>query len=257
LNSGAEVINKLIRSFGYEMRKAGHALSYLMKQPRTATSGWTLEFIGTQGIGKTTLNNAVASKLRNHWFIRSDLGQIGRLATASVELENLHRQLFFDKVQHLAGIQPDTWRCITVARQMSKVIAESLTILGNHFPRGFLLDESLFKNFPREVLELSDDDARPLWKKRGFVYLRARDPQSVVERYQGRVAERARQGLIQTAPEDAEVYARANADNVLFDAIVEKAHAFGCPALVVYAEDDHDENIRKILKFEHDLRTST
>ena len=252
LKNVAAVLNKVLNAV--EVRPRRRTIPSLISQPRLATAGKIIEFIGTQGIGKSTLNNDLHKSLKDNWFFRADLGQVGPAETSLGEIERLHRDIYFHRINHLQEEDADPWKSITAARQMSKVISESLTIQTNEFPRGFILDESLFKNFPREVLALASEHPEPLWVNRAFVYLRARDPNSVVARYQNRVEERSNRGLPQRRPSDAEVRMRVAHDNDLFDRILEKAEAFDCPAIVVYAEDDHKENINRILQFEKQLR---
>jgi hypothetical protein len=256
LNGKTEIINKLLGLVRLELRQRGRTISDLMSQPRTRSAGWIVEYIGTQGIGKTTLNNALYRPLRANWFFRSDLGQTGPLETSSAALEHLHNEIYFQKISRLKDEKANTWKSITVTRQMSRVIGESLTILTNDFPRGFVLDESLFKNFPREVLSLCGDRPGPLWAKRAFIHLRTRNPEFVISRYQSRAEERARRGLMLIPPRDEEVRERIEEDNELFDAITERAAQFGCPVILIYAEDDQRENIRKILDFEKAIRAS-
>lgn len=160
----------------FELRPRGKTIQSLMSYPRLETAGKIVEFIGTQGIGKSTLNNDLHKSLKDNWFFRADLGQIGPSDTAAGEIERLHRDIYFHRIRHLQEEQADPWKSITTSRQMSKVVSESLTIQTNDFPRGFILDESLFKNFQREVLELAAERPDPLWVNRAFVYLRARDP---------------------------------------------------------------------------------
>ncbi|WP_300064304.1 hypothetical protein [uncultured Roseobacter sp.] len=226
-----------------------------MSKPRQSTAGWIVEYIGTQGVGKTTLNNALYKSLRSDWFFRSDLGQTGPITAAPGMIERLHRDIYFQKIEYLRSKQVDPWESITVTRQMSRVMSESLTILTNDFPRGFIMDESLFKNFPREVLKLASDTPDPLWRNRAFIHLCTRDPDLVISRYQSRVAKRARRGLMQVPPADEDVRTRVEEDKALFDKITERAKAFGCPVIVLYAEDDTQVNIRKILDFEKTIRT--
>lgn len=216
-----------------------------------------MEFIGTQGIGKTTLNNALQKPLSAHWFFRSDLGQVGPVASADAEVEKLHRDIYFQKIKQLRKRQAAPWNSLTVSRQMSRVVGESLTIMSHDFPRGFLLDEGLFKNCPGEVLKLAGDSAHPLWHQRAFIHLRAREAEVVVARYQARVEERARRGAIQIPPTEAEIRARFDKENVLFDRIVETAGRFGCPVIEIFAEDDTQDNIRKVLAFEQDIRATS
>lgn len=247
-------LNRFLKLAGLELRPAARSIKRLQSAPARATAGWVVEFIGTQGIGKSTLNNAVHKSLQDNWFFRADLGTVGPAQTRSPEIEALHRALYFQKIHHLEETQPDPWKSITVARQMSRVISESLTMLSHSFARGFFLDEGLFKNFTREVLELDADTAAPLWQNRAFVYLRARDPASVIARYRGRVQDRQRTGGLQRAPTDEELNARIKQDDLLYDQVTDMAARFGCPVLVVCAEDDHAENVRKILEFEQMLR---
>ena len=257
MNGKTVLINKLLGLAGFELQRRGHSIADLMARPRSSTAGWIVEFIGTQGVGKTTLNNALYKPFRENWFFRSDLGQTGPSPSTRGELEEIHRKIYFKKIRRLQKTGANTWKSITIPRQMSRVISESLTILTNDFPRGFVLDESLFKNFPREVLKLTGDVPGPLWQKRSFIYLRTRDPEFVVSRYQSRVEERSQRGMPQIPPSDDEVRARVEKDNVLFDALIAKARAFECPVIVIHAEDDDAENIRKILKFEETLRNGT
>ncbi|WP_299681746.1 hypothetical protein [uncultured Roseobacter sp.] len=254
MNGKTAVINKLLGLAGLELRQRGRTISDLMAQPRRASAGWVIEYIGTQGVGKTTLNNAVQKCLRTDWFFRSDLGQNGPFAQPSAALEDLHREIYFQKIKRFQKENHNAWKSITVTRQMSRVISESLTILTHDFPRGFILDESLFKNFPREVLKLCGDTPEPLWTKRAFIHLRTRDPDFVVSRYQSRVEERTRRGMPQIPPTEAEVRTRVQEDNVFFDTITEKAQAFGCPVIVIYAEDTQQDNIRKIIDLEKTIR---
>ena len=254
LKSMTAVLNKFLNLANLELRPSRQTLSTLMSYPKRATAGQIIEFIGTQGIGKSTLNNDLHKPLKDNWFFRANLGEVGPATVSSVEIEQLHRDIYFSKILHLEKAQPDPWKSITTSRQMSKVISESLTILTNTFPRGFILDESLFKNFPREVLDVASEKATPLWANRAFIYLRARDPDFVVSRYQGRVAERGRRGLSQLPPTDAEVRERVMQDNDLFDRIFEEARVFDCPAIIIYAEDAHQGNVEKILNFDKVLR---
>lgn len=247
-------VNSALGRLGLELRRRPKSAVDPATLQRTQTAGWIVEFIGTQGIGKSTLNNHVHKTLRQNWLFRDDITKIGPGPVPAPDIERLHRDLYFKRIQTLQDNLPDAWSSITVARQMARVISESLTLMTNEYPQGFFLDESLFKNFPQEVLELAADRPTPLWNNRAVIYLRARDPSCVVERYQGRAAERSKQGLLLRPPSDAEITARVERDNKLFDQIIEKAQIFDCPSLVIYAEDSHESNVQKILDFENNMR---
>ena len=255
MKKATAVINKILNLANFELRRRGKTVQSLRSYPRLGSAGKIVEIIGTQGIGKTTLNNDLHKSLRNNWFFRSDLGQIGPSEVASLDIEGLHRDIYLHRIRHLQEKQVDPWKIITNSRAMGVVVSESLTIQTNEFPRGFILDEGLFKNLSREVLALASEHPEPLWVNRAFVYLRARDPEFLVSRHQGRVAARRERGLPLRPPSDAEVRSRITHDNDLFDQIVEKAEAFDCPVVVINPDGNYHEIINKVLQFERQLRT--
>jgi hypothetical protein len=249
------VIKKLLDGIGLELRQRRSSLSKLQSYPLISTSGTTIEFIGTQGIGKTTLYNALPAPIKKRWFFRGDLLELGPNSVSSGHVEQLHRDIYFRKIHRVNTSQLDPWQSITVARQMATVIYESLMISSHYFPRGFLLEEGLFKNFPEEVLELSDDEAAPLWGNRAFVYLCARDLDVAVARFQRRTANRRNCDTFQHHLSNSEVRSRIEADNLLYDRIIEKAQAFACQSIILFAEDNFQSSVNNVLEFERSLNS--
>lgn len=249
----ASTLNILLKLANLELRPRGPQIGSLMRHSRLPTAGKIVELIGTQGIGKSTLNNDLYKFLHESWFFRSDLRHAGPTDIRSQEIEQLHREIYFRKIKHLKKKQADPWNCFTGSQQMAKVISENLTIMTHDFPRGFFLDEGLFKNFPREILKLGPERAAPLWQNRALIHLRARDPECALTRYQGRAQERSNRGLLQRLPPDAELRERIMRDTVRFDQIMEMARALGCPMIILHAEDGHWDNIGKILDFERGI----
>jgi hypothetical protein len=181
-------INKLLDRFNLKLSRRQAPLSELQSYPLISTSGTTIEFIGTKGIGKTTLYNALPASTKIRWFSRNVLAGLGPNAVSSGHIEQLHRDIYFRKLHRVSTSQLDAWQSITVARQMANVIYDSLMISSHFFPRGFLLEEGLFKNFPEEVLELNDGEAAPLWENRAFIYLCAKDTDAAIARFNGRAS---------------------------------------------------------------------
>lgn len=229
-------------------------MASLLSQTPTATAGWILEIIGTEGIGKTTLNNALAGQLRKTWFLRHSLEQFGPAADGDPELEALHRDIYLHMVEKVIREEMDPWKTITLLRQKGRVISESLMIQTHPFPRGFVLDEGLCKGFPREVLDLASDSPDPLWHKRAFVYLKAENAEVAVRRYQGRVQERDERGLPLSAPSDDHVRERIAEQTSLYDRIIDIAGAFGCPTLTINAEAPLEACKAQFLEFERGIR---
>lgn len=247
------VIKKMLRQFGFELRPRARTIQEIGEYPRLDTAGWIVEIIGTQAVGKSTLNNAIYKHLRARWFFREDLEYTGQLIPGTDNIEALHRDIFFKKVGRVAQSDADAWRSVRIAGQCSVVIEQSMTISVNTFPRGFILNEGLFKGFPEEILELSDSDFNLLMKNRAFIYMRAKDPNVALARYRGRVAKRRSRGLYLEPQTDDEVRRRIRQDNVMFDLIFEKAKAVGRPAIMVHAEDDLGSAVERVLEFEKSL----
>lgn len=254
MNGTTATLNKMLAPTGLELIRRGKSLSKLQGGSPRASAGRVLEIIGAQGVGKTTLVNVLQKSLRADWFFRSDLGQTGPLNSVAGPVEMLHSRIYFQRMQQLREKEANIWDITTLTRQMSRVIRESLTLLTNDFPSGFVLDEGLFKNFAQEVLELASESPDPLWNGRAFVHLRARNPEVVVARYQKRIDNRARRGLFQIPPTKAEIRKRIERENTLYDQICETALAFDVPVLILDAEGDQAQNIAKVLSFETSLR---
>lgn len=248
------VVNRVLEPAGIEVRARPPSMRDLALRRPTGSAGWIMEFLGTQGIGKTTLVNALHQRLKGQWFFRSDLVQTGPPETRFEETERLYRDIYLSVIDDIQKRPPDPWRAISQLRQLGQVIGESLTIQTHDLPRGFILDEGVFKNFPRQVLDLASATPAPLWDRRAFVYLRFRDDETAVTRYQARAEERDSAGLPQRRKSDAEVRAAVEENRQLFDRIVETADRFGCPVLTIFCEDPFERNLARVMEFEAGLR---
>lgn len=249
-----QIVFGITRKVGLEVRRRPRILSELEKLPPSPTRGLQVEIIGSEGVGKSTLAAGLFPHLRRDWLFRSDLLSLGPGGRHDDEIARLHRDLYMRLVDRLRQDQSDPWRTITLLRQKGEVLAESLTIATHDFPRGFFHEEGLVKGLPEEILALPDEVARPLWEKRVFVYLRTEDPDLIVSRYQGRAAARRSRGLPIELQSDAEIRERAETFIAVFDRVLDRARAFGCPALVLSPEDRTELNVGRVLAFERTLR---
>lgn len=251
MNKAAAFLNRILTPTGFEIRARARTLSEQQSLPRLDTAGHIIEFVGTQGIGKSTLCNAVQKRLCDRWFFRSDLNQTGPAPGPAIEIEDIHAKLYFQRICQLKNGEDDAWQNITRSQQAARVIGENLTLMTNAFPRGFILDEGLFKNFPQEVLKATQNTSfDAFWQNRALIHLRAHDAASVIERYTARAAERQQRGLLQRTPDEKTLRARIEAENTLFDEMMETARNRGCATLLLLAEDTHENNIARIVEFE-------
>lgn len=229
----------------------------LTEYPNLPSSGLILELMGAQAVGKTTLSNRAYAVLKRDWFFRSHLQKPAdaESARAAPEVEALLMEIYFGKLRQVGESDMDARRKLTIARQMSRVAEESLTLATHVYPRGFFLDEGLFKNFAREIVQLGAERTAPLWKSRAFVHVRARTPALVAARYQERAARRRERGGFQHEQSEAELCALIEREDAILERICETARSCGRPCAVVYVEDGLENNIRSILDFERSLKS--
>ncbi|SDN89331.1 hypothetical protein SAMN05216196_102460 [Lutimaribacter pacificus] len=249
-----EILRKCADFAGLEIRRKPVSDARLDDRPRTGTAGLIVEFIGAQGIGKTTIYNSVHGHIRDHWFFRPHLQNKVPPKDSLSPVSQLHRNLYFQKIRRIETSGANPWRSIARAQQMARVASESLFISSHDFPRGFVLEEGLFKNFPEEILESDAEASHPLWSGRIFVYLRARDPGVVVSRWQQRASARGKILEYQHSIRDSDVRRRVETETTLYDRMIERARDMGRPVLRLEAEDKVDENVRRVLDFERQWR---
>jgi len=240
---------RLARNLGVEVRRTPNPAA-VRNAPIQETAGAILEYIGTKGVGKTTLYTHSLARLGHRWFSRHHIEALGSDIAASPEILSSHRAMLFSRLKALDEEALDAWRSVVMVQQASAVLRESLRLSVARFPRGFALEEGLMKNFTREVLELDPEASEPLWRNRFFIYVRAREIATVVERYQRRIRERRQQGFYQDFESDSDIVERVTRDNEVNDRLVNEAEERGRPVLVVHAEDDFEHSVQRVLAFE-------
>ena len=219
------------------------------------TSGKILEFIGTTGIGKTTLFNKTMSKLRSRWLFAYHLGFFKRKTLRSETDEILMRVLKnrTEKIYSSTSFCP--WHSLLDLKLSVRVMHETMTVAQSEFPKGFAFDEGLFRHFPAEIVQLGDEIPVELWKNRAFVYLQAQTPETALSRLKSRKRTTA-QIESQRVISDDQILLRITNDQEMFRSIVDRALSFGCPVIVIDAENPHEDSIKKVLDFESSLSQS-
>lgn len=247
-----EILKKFADLAGLEVRRKPLGRNDWGSLPKARTAGLIIEFVGPQGIGKTTLHSTVFERVREHWFSRRALQGRFPLSKASAHIAALHNDVLFRRMDRLENSNLTAWRRIQRAEQMARVAKESLLLSGSDFPRGFMFEEGLFKNFPQEILDIEAQAAKELWSNRIFIFLRARDPGVVVSRWLARSAERGHV-LEYRHSVNEEVRNRVENESVLYDRLMRRAKSLGRPVLTLDAEDSVQHNARMILDFEREI----
>ncbi|SDX92444.1 hypothetical protein SAMN05444336_11328 [Albimonas donghaensis] len=214
-----------------------------------------MELIGAQGVGKSTLAGRVHRSLKHQWFFHSQLKALAIVEPVNPkpEMERLIMEIFYNKLQLLEGSMLSARRKLTLCRQMTQIIDESLMLSANVYPRGFLLDEGLFKHFAREILHLGVERTAPLWERRAFVHVRARTPELVAARFQERAAKRRRRGIFQHLASDEELRAQTALEDGFYEEICAQARSLGRPCITIHVDDGIESNARSILQFQRML----
>lgn len=230
------------------LKKTGY--SFYSKE----TSGKILEFIGTSGIGKTTLLNHTVARLKNRWLFGYCIDYLNRKDPPS-EVDEVLMKILIRRMENIKNSDSFCpWHSLLDIRLSVNVMHEAMFIAQNVFPKGFVFADGLFRHFSAEILQVGDELPGQLWKNRAFVYLRARTPETAMTRFKSREMRAAQIGHgPQRGTAQDRVLSRVIQEQEMFQTIVEKALSFGCPVLVVDAEDSLQDSIKKVLEFESSL----
>lgn len=246
-----KVVKTLAHKLGFELRRLPNPTKVRSTCP-TRTKGLILEFIGTMGIGKSYLYHLTLGTSRG-WFFQQHLRGFTQESNRWCTILDVHEKLLMASIENIRTSSADIWQKATYIHDICQIINESLLLSTLEFPRGFALAEGLFKHCAKELLELDIEETAPLWQKRVFIYLRAKDPVTVVSRYKQRVEWLRSLGTYQHPETDEQILKRVEADNEINDRLMEVAVELKRPVLVVFAEDEIEKSIKRIADFERHL----
>ncbi|MFO7976695.1 MAG: hypothetical protein R6V12_18930 [Candidatus Hydrogenedentota bacterium] len=246
-----EIVKAVAYKLGFEIGRLPNPEKVRSARP-TRTKGMILEFIGTMGVGKSHLYHLTLGISRG-WFFQQHLRGITQESNRWCSILDVHEKLLTARIERIRASSADIWQQATYMHDISQVIKESLLLSTLEFPRGFALAEGLFKHCARELLELDIEETAPLWQERAFIYVRAKDPITAMQRYKQRVDWLRSLGIYQHPEADEQILKRIEADNEINDRLIDVAVELKRPVLVVFAEDDIEESVKRIADFERHL----
>jgi len=230
----------------YILKKTGY--SFYSKE----TAGKTLEFIGTSGVGKTTLFRASVASLKSRWFLSHHTDRLKRKAPPG-EIDEILMRILKVRIESILDSESFcSWHSFIDLQLSVRVMRETMLVFHDPQSTGFAFDEGLFRHFPAEILQQGDEFPAQLWKNRAFVYLRARMPETALARLKSRKKMLAQQGPDRVRTDDL-LLSRIMKEQEIFDSILDKGTSLGCPVLVIDIEDPFQESVDKVLEFETTL----
>ncbi len=136
------------------------------------TKGLTIEFIGPAGVGKSTLFEEIKNHTAGEWYYREKLPGLKLKEREDVLDGGLHWKLLFAKALNLDERMLNGFRKTKLMRYFTEVVQYDLYLNNGVSDRGFLLEEGICHNFPKELNELPDDQLRTIMFGRALVYLK-------------------------------------------------------------------------------------
>ena len=216
------------------------------------TAGKTLEFLGTSGAGKTTLYRETVVKRKSRWLQAHHLEGLKR-TTPPCQIDDVLMRILKSRMDTI--FNSDTfcgWHSFMDLKLSVRVMRETMLVTHVAQPTGVAFDEGFFRHFPAEILEQGDDIPLQLWENRAFVYVRARSAETALARVSSRTARLAQIERQRSKSED-QILEKINLDQEMFQTIVDKGLGYGCPVLVVDAENPFHESVAQVLQFESSL----
>ena len=105
------------------------------------TSGKTLEFIGTSGVGKTTLFNESMNKRKNRWFFAYHLEFLKR-KVPPCEIDDILMLVLKSRIENINNSDSFCpWHSLLDLKLSVRVMHETMLVVHSAHPKGFAFDE--------------------------------------------------------------------------------------------------------------------
>ncbi len=148
-------IRKLLRSFGYDIRKVPH----LSHARANRSKGHIIEMIGPSGVGKSTVYNSLFGEYKKDWYTRSQLRPVAEVNNEFIRLEDrflneIYSTLLKDKVNNLFSRNYSLQKKYQLLKFMNDEVAVDIIANSQLLNKGLFSDEGLTHNFGEELIAL-------------------------------------------------------------------------------------------------------
>jgi len=212
-----------------------------------------VEFIGPAGIGKSTIFEEVKNHVVGNWKGRGDLHIVLEKHEYGHDAED-YLGLLQNKISHLEKYALPDYEKIRLTWFFSDILLKDMAIMNNSISSSkFMLDEGLCHNFSEELMRLSDSSFEMLMANRAFIFVQARRVETVVERIRKRENEAGRLVAYHMGLNNEELKKYIEQVYSGFNAFIERVEALDIPVCKIFAEDETQTRVGRILDFEKSI----
>lgn len=247
IGKGLKISRKIVNLY------AGKMMAGDDDKPPRRNASRHIEFIGPAGIGKSTIYEEVKRHVIGDWYYREHLqGMLEKYGDDGEAAR--HLQLLHGKLDHFDRYNLSGYGKLKLIWFFTDILLKDLAMSNNgSLSKKFLLDEGLCHNFSEELMDLPDADLKVLMKERAFVFVQARDNSIIVDRIRKREGETGRKVMYHVGLDDDALKELSDASTLLFNAFMERVETLGVPVCRIFAEDDFQTNIKRVLDFERNI----
>lgn len=215
------------------------------REPLRPTKGFTVEFIGPSGIGKSTVFNRIRPGLKKNWFFEYHTRNSGLSGPVEGGATSFLASIYNARLNHLENTDLELHYKASIVRRISEVIQVELVARSKGFSRGFVLDEGISHFFVDQILDLGNTGNTDYFAGRYFIFLLPEQPGTLRNR------QLQRKGALPDAgiPLSNEQRDRLRRQIDVYVALQRLYSDRGYPTLGLSAEESIEVNADKALDF--------
>ena len=219
----------------------------------TSTKGLYIEFVGPSGIGKSTCLEHFKNHASGKWNFNTAVPTSLKIQEENRFDGSIHWDLLQKKADYVQNLAISGLRKTKLMLHFNHVLHNDLLIFNHPYDQGFFLDEGLCHNFSLQLNELTDGQFTSIMRGRALVFLKAENPETVVERLRKRQKETGFMVPHHHALNDADLrdLTARNQDNL--ERLIWRAKSLDLPLCTLLAESSVEEKLAHLIAFEQEV----